>query len=280
MMILRILLVAILMTSTAMPALADLVGYWRFESDLTSEIGAPALDAIVGNGTPDPGTPGGQVGNCIHFDDADNEYIVLPVGFGTDVGTGASLGDSFSISVWYNLQPIEGNGSDRFFVYEGSSDYDLSYGVRDWDSDGDVDDGQSYCRNTAKEHHEHIDAATQNTWHHVLATYDSDGTDTTVTYWIDGVKQTPSMIQTSNSIGSPAIHVGDYRTGTSDRDWDGLIDEVAVWDHKLSDQEVSFVHTQGLNGQPIPEPSTLTLLVLAGITLGLFLSSRQKSILR
>jgi hypothetical protein len=265
MMILRILLVAILMTSAAMPAMADLVGYWRFESDLTSEIGAPALDATVGNGTPDPGAPGGQVGNCIHFDDADNEYIVLPVGFGTDTGTGASLGDSFSLSAWYNLQPIEGNGSSRFFVYEGSDDYDLSYAARDTDGDGSVDDGQAYTHGGTNTPQDYIDAATQNTWHHVLTTYESDGSDTTITYWIDGVKQTTTMVQASNTIGSPAIHVGDYRSGTSDRDWDGLIDEVAVWDTKLSDQQVSSVYTRGLTGQPIPEPSTLTLLGLAGI---------------
>ena len=274
MMILRILLVAILMASISTPAMAELIGYWQFEGDLTSEVGGTALTATVGDGTPDPGTSGGQVGDCIYFYDTDNEYIVLPVGFGTNSGTGASLGNTFSISAWYNLQPAASNDSERFFVYEGSSDYDLSYGVRDWDGDGSVDDGQSYLHEAVSTHQEYINAATHNTWHHVLATYESDGTDTTVTYWIDGTKQTPSLVGTTSLIGSPSIHVGDCRGG-SDRDWDGLIDEVAVWNHKLSDQEASSVYTTGLYGQSIPEPSTLTMLALAGI-FGLGIASKRR----
>ena len=244
---------------------AAVVGYWSFESNLSATIGG---DATIGNGSPVPGTVGGQVGNSVYFDDAQNEYAVLPIGFGTGTGTGARLGDNFSISVWYNLQPIEGNGSSRFFVYESATGYDLSYGVRDSDSDGDKDDGQAYNQGGSPSNQVFIDAATQFEWHHVLATYASDGTDTTMTYWIDGVKMAAqTMTQTSNTIGDTAIHIGDYRTGTSDRDWDGLIDEVAVWNHALSDADALEVYSLGLNGQPIPEPTTLILLGLGGLSL-------------
>jgi len=73
-------------------------GYWHFGTDLSSTVGGPALNATVGAGTPDPGAVGGQVGSCLHLYDTDNEYIVLPVGYGVSAGTGASLGADFTVS--------------------------------------------------------------------------------------------------------------------------------------------------------------------------------------
>ena len=253
------------MLATGMTAQAALVGYWQFESDLTSEVGGSGLTASVGAGTPDAGTLGGQVGKCLHLYDVDNEFIKLPTGYGNASGSGASLGDSFTISAWYNLQPVQGNGSARFFVYEGSDSYNLvSYGVKDTDGDSTIDDGQAYIAPGISQNY--ANAATQNNWHHVLATFDASGGTTTVQYWIDGVKQASTMSTTTSGKGAPAIHVGDARAGTTDRDWDGLIDEVAVWDHKLSDAEALNVYTRGSNGQSIiPEPTSLALMGIIGL---------------
>ncbi|MBN2376270.1 MAG: hypothetical protein JXD22_07710 [Sedimentisphaerales bacterium] len=260
------LMAMMLLSSTAG---ANLVGYWNFESNFWPTSGGAGLLATPVAGSPTPGVAGGQVGNCVYFNDATNDSLGLPVGFGTGTGTGASLGDDFSISAWYNLQPIEGNTSARFFVFEQYSGYDLSYGVRDLDSDG-VDDGQAYTQGGYNTPQNFIDAGTQFTWHHVLATYDSDGTYTTITYWIDGVKQTTAtpLGDESVDIGDVAIIIGDCRaTSTDDRDWDGLIDEVAVWNHALSDVEAEAVYDLGIAGQPVPEPVTFMFLGLGSLAL-------------
>ncbi len=92
-------------------------------------------------------------------------------------------------------------------------------------------------------------------------------------FFLDGRKMMKrvviaTMTQTSSTIGSPAIHIGDFRSATSsDRDWDGLIDEVAVWNHALSDADALEIYSLGLNGQPVPEPTTLMLLGPGGLSL-------------
>ena len=259
-----VLMAMLLLSSTAS---ANLVGYWNFESDLSATVGGSGLNGAAVAGSPTPGTAGGQVGNCAYFNDATNDSLGLPVGIGTGTGTGASLGDSFTISVWYKLQPLEGNTSDRYFVFESGTGYDLSYGVRDLDSDG-VDDGQAYVESGTPINQNFLNAATQLVWHHVLATYNSDGTDTTVTYYIDNVKQSSALIVAATpSVGSNSINVGDCRTGVSDRDWDGLIDEVAVWNNALTDAEAEAIYDMGIAGQPVPEPVTFMLLGLGGLAL-------------
>ncbi len=246
-------------------AQAELIGYWQFESDLTSEVGGAGLTASVGNGTPEAGTSGGLVDNCLYLDNGSDEFIVLPVGYGNDSGSGASLGESFSISTWYYLDSALGNSSGRYFVCEGSDSYNLvSYGVRNTDGDGTIDDGQAYYSESPSQKQNYVNAATQDTWHHVLATFDASGGNTTVQYWLDGAKQA-ALSTTTSGKGAPAIHVGDARVGSNGRDWNGLIDEVAVWNHKLSDTEAANAYALGSNGQSIPEPASMTLLALGGL---------------
>ena len=72
-----------------------------------------------------------------------------------------------------------------------------------------------------------------------------------------------------------ALYFGDARNGTTspDRDWDGMLDEVAIWNRALDANEVSALHNLGLAGQPlssVPEASTSTL-----VCLGLLFAGRR-----
>lgn len=51
------------------------------------------------------------------------------------------------------------------------------------------------------------------------------------------------------------------------RDYEGSIDEVALWSRMLSSDEIEKVYTLGQSGQPIPEPGTIALLLAAVLSL-------------
>ena len=67
----------------------------------------------------------------------------------------------------------------------------------------------------------------------------------------------------ADGFGTAHLTVGAARPNHTDagyRPYDGLLDEVAIYDHALSAGEVSTIYTNG-----IPEPSSLLLLGLAAL---------------
>ena len=88
-----------------------------------------------------------------------------------------------------------------------------------------------------------------NQWHHIAITYNSTasaGTDPII--YVDGVSKTLSGTASAGTVVSDAgqkIRIGARGTGL-DREFDGLIDEVRLYDKILSADEVSKNYTNGL----------------------------------
>lgn len=62
-------------------------------------------------------------------------------------------------------------------------------------------------------------------------------------------------------IASDALRIGVSQNPASPRYFDGLIDEVAVWDRVLTADEIAFLYNNGAgNALPIPEPMSLALM--------------------
>ena len=101
---------------------------------------------------------------------------------------------------------------------------------------------------------------TANTWYHVAATYETG----LISLYLDGVfignKAAGSAVGDGSTVG-----VGRHNSG--DPQWfDGVIDEVRIYDHVLSAGEVSALAAMG--GSTVPEPASvfasLGLLTAAG----------------
>ena len=251
----------VLLTGSAQAALTDgLVAYYDFESDLTNQAGSGDLSVVAGNdgiagwsggvvnasdGTSNRSTL--LVGNAGNYIDVENDRTRAP--FGTD-----ELGNSFTISAWYYLAPNDSNGSSRYFVFESLNNFDVSYGISS---------GDTYASYVGQIIVDSTDTS-RNAWHHVLHVFDSDATNTTLSVYIDGTFEGSGSAPTS-TVDFDAINLGYYRSDSGDRDWDGLIDEVAIWDRALTTQEVLDVRAAGLAGSAIPEPGSLALLGLGGL---------------
>jgi hypothetical protein len=113
-------------------------------------------------------------------------------------------------------------------------------------------------------------------WHHIVGVSEN-GVSTR--FWVDGglvATGDPPTI-TDNGNDNPAdsnLNIGaNPQTGDQNREWWGGIDDVAQWDRALTDDEIGQIYTAGAAGAPlgslIPEPSSIALLLMGAIGLGL-----------
>lgn len=266
-------LLPVLLAAPARAALFDnLVAYYDFE-----ESGAPGLaNKAPGatdynatrfgggtfNATANPSGPGFAgnasftdgggtsdrshllAGNALNLVDNRNDAIVVPLG-------STQLGQSFSISAWHALTPLSNNNSVRYHVFETAETnvYDVSWGT----TAGNPATPQAtynylgYIGTTAQNPNLQTNAVTTGEWHHVVHTFTSDGTNTTLTIHLDG-KRMGSQTVASSLVSFAALHFGRARNGTDDRDWDGMLDEIAIWNRPLTALDINELYARGRAG--------------------------------
>lgn len=73
-------------------------------------------------------------------------------------------------------------------------------------------------------------------WNHVGYTYDDPNTSNEIEIWVNGVSDGTQSNSQSLSEGNTSLAIGSRFTQS--RDYDGLIEDAAVWNRKLSDSEI------------------------------------------
>jgi len=114
-------------------------------------------------------------------------------------------------------------------------------------------------------------AVSVDTWTHIAITYDS--ATNTKTMFLDGtaVSTTNPAAFSPNNGNLPDglthdnenLHIGGGGDTGADFRWDGLIDDVTIWDEALDGAAIQNI----MDNSVIPEPSSLGLLSLAGLAL-------------
>lgn len=261
-------------TTTAQAELLEgLIVYYDFETDLSNK--APEFigvynAATVGTINPTTFTPGwtgagsrstllaGNALNIVDIENAASNFIRAPIGSGNAAPDGANLLGNFSISAWHYLDPtIDGN--ERFFVFESSAGFDISWGTQPnnstlfWAYNSEAQVGAPK-----------VNGISTDAWHHVVHTFTLEGANVILDVYVDGAHVGDSFSQphSTASFSFAAINFGNARNG-QDRVWDGMLDEIAIWDRPLTADEVGIVYATGRAGQsllnPVPEPSTWVL---------------------
>ena len=227
-----VVLVSILMFAGV--SKANLVAHYEFESDANDSAGTNH-GALYGNAhiTNDP-----ERGNVLSLD-GNNDYMMAPDHPNLD------FADEFTLAAWVKTNDIR---DGRVIARYDPTSQD-GYGLNQTDNNGGewtfstgVNGTGGFARS---------DNPPTMDWTHVLGIRDVSGK---VTLYIDGVLQSDFEVNPGdiNSTGNLLIGVDT----AMQKDFSGLIDDVRIYNHALSSEEIAAV---------VPEPTTLLLLGLGGL---------------
>ena len=236
-------------------ASAGLRAHWSFDKDLSnaSALG-DRISAQSNNGARI--VNGGILGNAVQFDASRQQYLTVPRSFLNDNS------DAHTVSLWFKPTSLPAHGSDvRSFLLEStaegkpsdSSAWHLSLGLRASANREEVNlQLFTHTLKSAARPEAAPTAASRgpfdalvdrarllNSWNHVAFTFDSKS----LTLFLNGKQIATHALP----IRGPAsefggLVIGGHRAGTG-RNFDGLIDEVTVWQRILSDRELKAIST-------------------------------------
>ena len=201
--------------------------YWNMDN-------ATNINDLSGNGNDgtNSGTTAttGKIGNALDFERGDSDYIqsdnklnvVLP---DTSQGT---------INLWFKAETIDTTSSFIFENWGGGNrfyaDITSSNGIIFAYMDNSATSPPSWS------------GATTGTWYMLTATFNSSGY---WDLWINGIKRDSETGATdSGTWGTDNWGIG-KAFASNNRWFDGVIDEVGVWNRQLSEEEIGWLYNSG-----------------------------------
>jgi len=214
----------------------ELVALWDFNGgDFTDSVGEFHGE---GSGTEPiqfiPGRDG--FGQALRLDGTDQMVEII----GGEPDDLAFEGGSVSIGAWFRVGEFDknwqamiakGEGSNWRVARRGGSNL-MSYagGIGDTNDAGpDVNDGE---------------------WHHLLAVTDAEGEEFGGAIYIDGELAASTAGVPALAANGSRVIIGD-NPGARGRNWNGDIDDVAIWGRVLSASEVASIAAGGPIGGPV-----------------------------
>lgn len=182
-------------------------------------------------------------GNALNLVDSENAFLIAPV-------SSAHLGEVFTVSFWTYLAYGDKNESPRFHVLESADPdaWDLSWGTTEAANESGYDDYVAWLDDTASLP---VDGLAPFKWQHVLLEFDLSEENRRLSIHLNGNKVVTTINDTDGLISFTGLHIGRHRAGPGDRDWDGMIDEFAIWTRTLTRSEKSKVYKLGCNSQSL-----------------------------
>jgi len=145
-----------------------------------------------------------------------------------------------TVTGWYKFRDIGADGSNsRPFVLE-SSDYHVSYGLRR-ESDM-LDGGEWYLRGSPSFSDTTGPMITpEDPWHHFALVYDADSGY--AEFYFDGqLRDHYDGAPGAGLNGTTYINIGDYRSGDGGRNFDGYVDDIALFDVVLNADQIKAMY--------------------------------------
>lgn len=240
--------------------------WWSFERDGTNASPqGERLNAVAVNGATLGATPGSQ-GKAASFARAQGQYLVVPRGALDDASARHTL------SLWCRPDSLPAADSrDRAFllestptgtVTEANSGYALSLGFRAAAAPEQIN-LQLHTRTLApatKPQAAPEDIAQggfdtlldrrrfANRWTHLAQTFDG----TRLRLFVDGARVAEHALPKPGPLApNGGLVIGGHRAGTG-RNFDGAIDEVALWSRVLTDAEILSLSQGQAPSQPLP----------------------------
>ena len=117
-------------------------------------------------------------------------------------------------------------------------------------------------------------AITTGQWYHVAAVYNGSN----MIIYKNGVQAASTAKSGSITNGNASVAFGNQPAGAGARAFDGLLDEVCLYDKALSPTEISYIMTNGCvsNGNP-PTPTPTSTATPAGSNITIYAAGRDGS---
>lgn len=240
----------------------DLRAYWSFDGDVQNRSplgnrldGQPAGGAVVSRGD-------GARGGALHLNRSGSQYLRVPRSILDDNSS------VYTVSSWIQPASLPDHGSkDRSFIMESNvtnhcelpkasgTGYAISLGLRACD-DADKINLQLYTETLAPQPvgserspntiaQGGFDCLLERSllcdWTHVAATFDS----AKLQLFVNGELIKSHDLPIAGPIAETGgLVIGGHREGEG-RNFDGMIDEVAIWNRVLSEPEISAIYNNG-----------------------------------
>lgn len=226
-------------------ARADLVAHWTFD-----EADGPALDSS-GNGYNGTivGTvaqgQAGQIGGAYAFSGAGW------VNFGVDTVTTRITNFPITIAYWIKSTSTAGTECAVWMGRNGANEQYLQTGIKNGDAyavyrNNNFDNAVAWKANGGAEG--------DGDWHHIVAVF-PDATERHV--YVDGMLAASKTFTQAYFTGTNQVAVGNNHRRSSLTDpFDGLIDDVQIWDEVLGAQQILDIYAAGLGDvatDPLPQ---------------------------
>jgi len=231
----------------APPVTTDLAVHLKFDGNLTDSSGKNRNGTAVGK----PELTTGSIGSGavrVKSVRADSNYNFVTLGSNGALNFGETK--DFTVAYWQKTERVAGDpsvvanknwgsGNNTGWSIGTQTDGRLEWNYRRTGVDGltrkDLDLAGQKLNETA--------------WHHVVVAFGINGT---VDSYVDGIQvNSQSIAPGTGSLNDAALalNIGQDGTGAyTDGEWDGLIDDLGIWERKLSKREVATLYGQGLNG--------------------------------
>ena len=241
----RLLLASLTLGSTQ----AELVAHWPLDADALDATGN-GYDGTVVSGTVNFGQTGANANTGSSASFPDNGHIDVP--FDQAINP-----ESFTVALWANAASTGGfaspltsrddvpnpGGSVHGYILYNDSAGNWSY----WTGTG----GPSGAWNQSVG-----PAVLTNTWTHLAITYDAP--TQTKTLYVDGqiaVTETmPNLYSPNGTIEMENLHIGSGSDAGDNFFFDGLIDDVGVWDEALDQAVIQSIIDNGI-ASGLPDPA-------------------------
>ena len=201
------------------PGADGLVAHYALENDANDS----SVNALHGTIVGDPAFVEGPVGMALDFD-GDGDYVDC----GNDPAF--SVSEAITVSLWVNIRAIAGDW--RAIIAKGDSAWRISSNASTT--------GMHFGFTGSDRDYQRVDSVTElpfDEWDHVCATYDmTDGGHIYINGIVDGANPDVLGISTNDQ----NVFIGN-NSENPDRFWDGLIDEVIIYNRKLSTGEAKYL---------------------------------------
>lgn len=268
--------IALAALGTATYSHASLVAYWNYNEGsgnvLYNTYGSDANDGVTTGATYVAGRP--DAGTALDFSGGGGNYVVV-----ADDNFAFGTGD-FTISIWFKANTIADTDlshKNMLSTYNGLGSSNGGYtvslvrgglsatGYLEFKVFGDSSSPVGILSDSALD---------DETWHNVVAVVGSG----TLSMYIDGVLQSASSTYASNTIANPSqnLVIGRLREDSTVHNFDGDLDDTAIFSEALDQSQVTILYTQGPLAL-VPEPSNSAFLSGLALCVLMLWSRRRKS---